>query len=61
MTEEHAELRLVPRLDYRGGKQILCPECDWRLPIDEMTECSNCGAHLQLELKVLAPGVDEAT
>lgn len=38
-------------------RAIRCPECDFALPVDEVTECSRCGAHLKLKIEVVVPGI----
>lgn len=55
MTDhEDVEIRYVPRADG-AEKMVLCPECGERLPVAEVTECSDCGAWLTLRWRIDAP------
>lgn len=40
-------------------KSLVCPECGQELPIDSRTECDNCGAHIKLKVKIIAPGIND--
>lgn len=51
---ESVDLKLAP-LTARMTKRIRCPHCDQPLPVDEYTECDQCGAHLELCVKTVAP------
>lgn len=45
---------------YRHERRFLCPECENSyLPFDPYTECDNCGAHLELYVKTVAPPVTD--
>jgi len=53
------DMVMYPRQSARAERRILCPECeDSRLPFDAVTECDNCGAHLELYVNIVAPGVN---
>jgi uncharacterized protein (DUF983 family) len=41
-----------------GERRLECPECGQGLPFDQWTECDRCGAHLELKVEVVAPGLD---
>jgi len=44
----------------RYKRRFICPECeDSYLPLDEYTECDNCGAHLELYVKTVAPSISD--
>jgi len=49
----------VPIGGGRIKRQFRCPECDRSLPIDPMTECDNCGAHLEVKVDVVAPAINQ--
>jgi len=36
-----------------------CPACDHRLPVDGVTECDRCGAHLEVYVKTAVPPIDD--
>jgi len=45
-----------PTIVYVGGnRQMKCPECGHLLPIDAVTECDTCGAHLHLYIDTVVP------
>lgn len=50
MSEEIVFIR-----NPRGRNEFQCPECGYLLPVDGVTECSKCGAWLQLEVSIEAP------
>jgi predicted RNA-binding Zn-ribbon protein involved in translation (DUF1610 family) len=44
---------------YPGDRsRFHCPECGEVLPVDSWTECQRCGAHLNVQVEVEAPGVE---
>lgn len=51
-------IRTTRRLNGRIG--FHCPHCDHQLPVNEITECDNCGAHLELLVRTNAPPVTVA-
>jgi len=44
---------------YRGLRCFKCPECGELLPVSPKTECSECGAHLQIGVEVVAPAIPD--
>lgn len=61
MTEniEPVDVVMYARQSARAERRILCPECEnSRLPLDAVTECDNCGAHLELYVKTVAPALN---
>jgi len=53
-TVEAVDLHIVA-LTTRTTDRMRCPHCDQSLPVDEYTECDQCGAHLKLCVKTVAP------
>jgi len=51
---ESVDLRQTPR-HSRTTDWMVCPHCGNLLPVDEYTECGQCGAHLELCVKTVAP------
>lgn len=52
MREEKITVRPYPIGD-RHERRMLCPECENSLlPIDAVTECDNCGTHLEIYAKI---------
>lgn len=39
------------------GRYFSCPECSRGLPVDGVTECDQCGAHLELLVETVVPPV----
>lgn len=54
MTEEE-KIRMRPGITKKFSKKMLCPHCDRMLPVDAITECDKCGAHLEVYVKTTAP------
>lgn len=47
--------RIDPKIQPTGKRQHFeCPHCSHMLPVDGRTECSRCGAHLELRVKTIA-------
>lgn len=36
-----------------------CPHCDHTLPVNSIIECDECGAHLDVLVRITAPPVSE--
>lgn len=51
-----AEIIPVPSTS-KMARRVTCPHCDSKLPIDTVTECDTCGAHLRLLVKTDVPPV----
>lgn len=54
MTGDTIELVFDPVIEK---ERFLCPHCDQRLPVDPVTECDQCGAHLRIDVVTEAPPV----
>lgn len=54
MTGDTIELVFDPVIEK---ERFLCPHCDRRLPVDPVTECDQCGAHLRIDVVTEAPPV----
>jgi transcription elongation factor Elf1 len=56
MNEEKLRIGIYPAA---GGheRRFICPECESHLPFNSYTECDNCGAHLELYVKTVAPSI----
>lgn len=47
--------------DRDGNRRFTCPECGIFLPVNEITECDECGAHLELLVRTaVAPTGDNS-
>lgn len=57
-TVDIAKLKTVPNR-RAVGHRLVCPHCQRGLPVDEYTECDQCGAHLRLCVRTTAPPVGE--
>lgn len=58
MKEEKLRPRKIPLpTETKLRDRFLCPECNNQLPFDAVTECDNCGAHLELYVKVITPSI----
>jgi len=56
---ELIEVVRYPRMSGKSERRILCPECEnSRLPLDAVTECDNCSAHIELHANVIAPAIN---
>jgi len=51
---DSVDLRQTP-CHSRTTDRVVCPHCGNLLPVDEYTECDQCGAHLKLCVKTVAP------
>ena len=49
------QLNVTRRLNGRIG--FICPHCDQNLPVNEITECDKCGAHLDLLVRTRVPPI----
>lgn len=59
MTKYSERIEITHRpVGERLERQFRCPECEHRLPIDSVTECDNCGAHIELHVHVIAPAIN---
>jgi DNA-directed RNA polymerase subunit RPC12/RpoP len=59
VSDAEGDVREVRILHEAGlGRKMECPECGHLLPPDGHTECDRCGAHLELMVRVHAPGRD---
>jgi transcription elongation factor Elf1 len=60
MTEEE-KIRIRPdptqRKTYK--RTMMCPHCNHLLPVDGVTECDECGAHLEVYVKTVVPPINE--
>jgi hypothetical protein len=53
------DVKPYPLLNGKTERRILCPECKGsRLPLDAITECDNCGAHLEIYVKTHTPSTN---
>jgi len=52
-------IEIVPVLQAgRFVRKMRCPSCSRVLPVDTTTECDDCGAWLNVRVKVTVPGVE---
>jgi len=58
VDEERITIRRSPQTT-RHSRRMVCPHCDQRLPIDSVTECDECGAHLAVLVRTVAPPIGE--
>ena len=49
------KITVTRRLNGRIG--FVCPHCSQTLPINEITECDECGAHMELLVRTTVPPV----
>lgn len=49
MTEKEEKMQTVPH-PSRENRYMLCPVCKTNLPVDSVTECSQCGAFLEVHV-----------
>ena len=48
-------IQLRPPRAYQKRQRFSCPHCGHTLPVDEETECSRCGAYLELKVETRVP------
>lgn len=53
------QINLQPPQPHLKRQRFECPHCDHTVPVDESTECDNCGAHLQLNVETVVPPIDD--
>lgn len=48
--------RITPTRDHESGRvRFNCPHCSHALPVNDLTECDNCHAHLELLVRTRIP------
>ena len=61
MSETEQPKKIVEALSVtrrsNGRIGFECPHCDHTLPVNRITECDECGAHLELLVRTTAPPV----
>lgn len=56
MTDSTVERVTFTRRDAgRGRRRFECPHCHESLPTNDITECSDCGAHLEMLVRTRIP------
>mgnify|MGYP000305921817 CR=1 FL=1 len=55
MTSDVERVTFTRREAERGRRRFECPHCHESLPTNEITECNDCGAHLEMLVRTRIP------